>query len=161
MRNMGLENMYLYIDLVERHDFDDRITTADPFSDLGSPSRDVTGKAGDDRVLADAVLELIDDGLLNGQPRGGLDQFLLAGPGDGQLVPRPGIVVITFGSDRRRNDRREIIFGHGPLLGQGGETCPPGHVKFPPGSGRQHPGMRLIDFPGAGPVLQFSERLLA
>ncbi|GIS62887.1 MAG: hypothetical protein CM1200mP2_51120 [Planctomycetaceae bacterium] len=76
-------------------------------------------------------------------------------------MPRPGIVVITLGSDRRRNDRREVIFGHGPLLGQGGETCPPGHVKFPPGSGRQHPGMQLIDFPGAGPVLQFSERLLA
>ena len=59
--------------------------------------------------------------------------------------------------DRLYDDRREIVIGDGPLLGQGDKPGPPLDMEITPGRSRQHPRSQLDDFAGSRSVLQFSE----
>ncbi len=160
MRHLALQHVHLHIDQVQRHHVDNRIATADPLAHLGSPRSDITVEQRNDCVASDASPQLIDDSLLDRQSRTGLHQLLGPRPRDGQLVAGPGVVVVTLGSDRRRDDRRKIVFGHRPLLGQSGKTGTPSDVELTPGPGRQHPSPQLYDLASPCPVLQFPQQLL-
>ena len=161
MGNLALQDAHFHVHLVERHDVDNRITSADPFPHLGSSRGDVTVEAGDDRVFLDAILELFDDGVLDSQSCASLQQFLRTWPRDSQLVAGLGVVKIPLGADGCRDDRSEVVLGHRPLSSQGGEASPPADMEFATRFGCEHSSLQLDDFSGSRSVLQFLVRFLA